>query len=189
MKRPSFLEGVTVALIASLVGSAGFVALTTVYAGSTVIRLLVAGLAFAYVIYLLKRSRERIGRCTVFLAWLVFTVATWIFAPSLSIYLLAHVGMIWLIRSLYFYSSLLPAITDLGLNGLSLAAAIWAYIQSNSLFLSIWCFFLTQALFVSIPTHLGKDGTRTQMNPPQDDRFEQAHRVAEAALRRFTSLN
>lgn len=186
MKSPSFFEGVTVAFIASLVGSTVFVALTTVYAGGTVIKLLVAGLAFAYVIYLLKRSRERIGRSSVLLAWLVFAVAIWVFSPSLPVYLLAHVGMIWVIRSLYFYSSLLPALTDLGLNGLSLVAAIWAYTQTNSLFLSIWCFFLMQALFVSIPAHLGKDASH---RPLQEDRFEQAHRVAEAALRRFTSLH
>ncbi|MFC1664377.1 hypothetical protein ACFL17_01945 [Pseudomonadota bacterium] len=189
MKIPSFLEGATVALIASLVGSVGFVALTTVYAGGTASRLIVAGLALAYIFYLLSRSHERIGRLTILIAWLALAVAIWLLSPSLSLYLLAHVGLIWLIRSLYFYSSLLPAFIDLSLNGLSLAAAFWAISQSNSLFLSIWCFFLTQALFVSIPNHLGKENSATRLNRPQDDYFEQAHQVAEAALRKFTSLN
>ena len=189
MKMPSFLEGATVALIASLVGWVGSIALTTVYAGGTVMRLIVAGLALAYIFYLLSRSHERIGRFTILIAWLALAVVIWLFSPSLSVYLLAHVGLIWLIRSLYFYSSFLPAIIDLGLNGLCLATAFWAFSQSNSLFLSIWCFFLTQALFVSIPNHLGKENSAARLKSPQDDYFEQAHQVAEAALRKFTSLN
>jgi len=35
-------------------------------------------------------------------------------------YLLVHLGLIWLIRSLYFYSSVLSALADLGLGGLGL---------------------------------------------------------------------
>jgi len=188
MKSPTFLEGVSVAFIASLIGSGLFVALTTMYAGGTVVRLLIASLSLAYVLYLLKRSRERTGRSSVIVAWLAFMALVWLFAPSLEIYLLAHIGMVWLIRSLYFYSSLLSAFADLGLHGLSLVAATWAYLQSNSLFLSIWCFFLVQALFVAIPNQFGKAAVPTS-SPAQDDRFEQAHQAAEAVLRRFISTD
>lgn len=189
MKSPTFFEGASIAFIASLVGSGLFVVLTTMYTGGTVVRLLIAGLALAYIIYLLKRSGERIGRSTVIVAWLAFTALVWIFAPSLNIYLLAHIGMVWLIRSIYFYSSLLPAFADLGLNGLSLAAASWAYIQTDSLLLSVWCFFLVQALFVAIPKQFEKATVATNSNLPQDDRFEQAHQSAEAVLHRLTLTN
>ncbi len=64
--------------------------------------------------------------------------------------------MLWLIRSLYFYDSVLSALVDLGLTGVALVTAIWAWLASNNLFLAFWCFFLVQALFVLIPRQWSK---------------------------------
>jgi hypothetical protein len=126
MKRPTFLEGVGVAIAASLAGSVLYTAMDVVFPGGPVLRLLIAGIGLAYVIYLLSRSPEHVGRITATAAWALVAGVLWFTEPPLLPYVFMHLGAIWLIRSLYFYSSALSALADLGLNGLSLAAAIWA---------------------------------------------------------------
>ena len=186
MKNPSFFEGVAIALIASVLGAAMLSVLAPVLGVGLVIRLLIAILGFAYVAYLLRRSRERIGRVIALSLWLIAASLAWVFWLPLWLYLLLHVAMAWLIRSLYYYSSILPAVIDLGLNGLSLLIAVWVGMHTNSNFLSIWCFFLLQALFVVIPR--GLRGEENRARDLQDsERFESAHRVAEAAVRKLSS--
>jgi len=188
MKQPTFFEGVALAFAASLVGSALYTALTTVFPGDWVLRGLTAGLGLVYVVYLLTRSRERVGRITALTAWALVAGAAWFIEPPLGPYVLVHLGLIWLIRSLYFYASVLSALADMGLTALGLAAAMWAATESGSVFLSIWCFFLVQALFVAIPAQLrGKTGGRRPKRDGQD-RFDRAHRAAEAALRKLPSI-
>ena len=77
--------------------------------------------------------------------------ATWLAGVPLVGYVLIHVGLLWLVRSLYFYSGVLPALLDLGLSALGLAFAVWAAGRSGSPLLALWCFFLVQALHVCIP--------------------------------------
>ena len=138
MTRPNFYEGVLVALIASLIGGLVFTMLLSLFSGGLVLRLVVAGIAFAYVMYLLARSRERTGRLTVITIWMIISAVTLFVGVPLSVYLVVHLCMIWLIRSLYFYSSVVSSLIDLGLNFMSLGAAIWAGTQTNSIFLSMY---------------------------------------------------
>ncbi len=188
MKKPTFFEGAGMALIAAIAGSALYTALSAVFPGALVMRLLVAAVGLAYLLYLLSRSGERIGRVTVLAAWSVATVAIWFLVPSTALYLLLHIGLIWLIRSLYFYTGALSALLDLGLNGLAMAAAIWAAVQSGSIFLSLWSFFLVQALFVAIPVSIRQRKAGGQRERHDEDRFQQAHRAAESALRKLSSV-
>jgi hypothetical protein len=184
MKTPTFLEGVAVALAASLVGSAAHTALATV-AGGGVLRPVIAGLALGYLIYLLARSPARVGRVAALAAWAVMATLLWLGAPPLALFLLLHLGALWLLRSLFFHSSLVAALGDLGLSLLALAAGVWAVVHTGSLLLGIWCFFLVQALFVVLPSRLARpsrDGRRESEDP-----FDHAHRVAEAAVRRLAS--
>ena len=184
--RPGFLEGVVVALAASLVGSLLYAVLVPPLPSGPVLRLLIAGIALGYVIYLLRRSPERVGRITVLAAWVLAAAVIWLMGTPLVLYLALHLGLVWLIRSLYFYSSVLCALADLGLSGLSLATALWAAGHTHSLFLGIWCLFLVQALFTAIPVNLQRrsgDATPT----PEQDRFDHAHRAAETALRKLYS--
>ena len=186
MKTPTFLEGVGVALAASVAGSVAHTALSTL-AGGGVLRLVVAGLALGYVAYLLARSPERVGRVTALVGWGVVATVIWLAAPPLALYLLLHLGALWLLRSLFFHSSLLSAAMDLGLSVLALAAGIWAVVHAGSLLLGLWCFFLVQALFVFIPSSLARPSGAGR--PEGEDPFEHAHRVAEAAVRRLTSVH
>ena len=151
MKRPSFFHGVVAAAVLGFVASAVVATLTPFVGLGTVIRLVIPGLALAYLVYLLNRTTERTGRVTTLAFWAVLASLTWWYAPPLPLYLLVHVGAIWLVRSLYFYSGIVPALIDLVLSGLSVSATMWAISRSGSVFLATWCFFLVQALFVAIP--------------------------------------
>jgi hypothetical protein len=187
MKQPTFPEGVSVALAASLAGGVLYSAMGAVFPGIPVLRLLIAGISLAYVVYLLSRSPERVGRITATAAWLLIAGVLWFTQPPLLLYVFVHLGALWVIRSLYFYSSTLSALADMGLNGLSLAAAIWAVTWTGSVFLGIWCFFLVQALFVFIPKSIRRKPGAVRAGDEREDRFQHAYRSAEAAVRKLSS--
>lgn len=186
MKRPTFVEGALVALSAALAGTLAYSGIGLVFPGTVSLRLLIAGLGLGYLLYLLGRSRERIGRVTILAAWLGVAGLLWVFSAPLSLYLLIHLGMIWVARSLYFHQGPLAAVADLGLAGIGLLAALGTYLHTGSLFLSLWCLFLVQALFVFIPARMG--GRRVK-GGDEDDRFRRAHQAAEAAVQRLSSIN
>ena len=179
MKQPTFLEGVLLALIAAISGTAIFSVLNLVMPADTILRLLISLLSLVYIGYLMARSSKRLGRITAFSSWILVSVIGLLLAPSLLLLVLLHCGFIWIVRSLYIHNAVLAATADLALTGLSLAAAIWAMLQSGSLFLTIWCFFLTQALFVAIPKNWSGKQVRTE---PVEERFYQAYQSAQKAL-------
>jgi hypothetical protein len=181
MTRPSFLEGAALALAASIGGSILYSGLDYLLGPGLAVRLLIAALGLAYLLYVLVRSDTRVGRLVSLAAWLLLAGAAWLLSLPLSLYLLAHVGAVWLLRALYFYSSPLPVLADLGLQGLALAAALWALSHTASPLLGIWCFFLVQALFVPLGA-----GKATQQRA-REDRFQHAYASAEAALRKLSS--
>lgn len=188
MKRVSFFEGVGVALAAGIGGSALFGILTAVFAGGFVLRILIAIIGLFYVLYLLRRSSEKVGRITAFVIWLVTAVAIWLLGLSLPLYLMAHLGLIWLTRLLYFYSSFISALLDLGLVLFGMAAASWAALETGNVFLSIWSFFLVQALFAVIPKTWKRPGKSNAKENIADDRFQLAYRAAEAAVSKLSTL-
>ena len=185
MKRPTFLHGVIAAAVLGFFASAIVATLTPFVGLGTVVRLVIPALALAYLLYLFSRSTERLGRVTALSAWTVLAVLTWWVAPPLPLYLLAHVVAIWLLRSLYFYSGLVPALMDLGISTLSVSATVWAITRSGSVFLATWCFFLVQALFVAIPPALAKKRTEQRNTPAESEQFETARRQADQALRQL----
>jgi len=185
MKRPTFFHGVIVAAVLGFFASAIVATLTPFVGLGAVVRLVIPALALAYLLYLFSRSTERLGRVTALSAWTVLAVLTWWVAPPLPLYLLTHVAAIWLLRSLYFHSGVLPALMDLGISTLSVSATVWAISRSGSVFLATWCFFLVQALFVAIPQILAKKGTEQRSTPAESEQFETARRQADQALRQL----
>jgi hypothetical protein len=177
VKRPTFLRGVLVALVLALAGAAIFAALSPVFGSNAALRGIITLLGGAYVLYLLSSSRERTGRIVVPALWLAAAAVFWSFLPALLPFTVAHVGLIWLVRSLYHHSGVLRALGDLALSALSLAAALWA-LGSGSVFLTLWCFFLVQGLFVAL---IATDGKAPAL--AADDSFRQARLAAEAALK------
>jgi hypothetical protein len=186
-KTPTFFEGIAVAVAAALGGGALYGTLGLLLPGTGVLRLIIAGIGLAYLLYLLGRSPARVGRVTSLAGWTLAAAGLWLFHPPLGLYIVAHVGLTWLIRSLHFHKGPVAGLMDLALSALALAAAVWAAVQSGSLALSLWSFFLVQALFVAIPRRHGAE-TRSPIDVPPEDPFERAHRTAEAAVRKLSSL-
>jgi len=185
MKRPSFFHGVIVAAVFGFFASAIVATLTPFVGLGAVVRLVIPALGLAYLLYLFSRSEERIGRVITMSFWGVLAAVTWWIAPPLPFYLLIHVGAIWLVRSLYFYSGVMPALMDLGISTLSVSAAVWAISRSGSVFLATWCFFLVQALFVAIPPAIKSKQTSQRNATSDNERFDQAKRNADKALRQL----
>ena len=185
MKRPTFLHGVLLAAALGFFAAAVLAALTPFVGLGAMVRVMIPALALVYLLFLFSRSNERTGRVTTLSLWTLLTLVTWWFAPPLALYFLLHVGAVWLVRSLYFYSGVLPALLDLGLSALSVAASVWALSRSGSLFLATWCFFLVQALFVAIPPSVRQKASQPQDKLLVNDDFEQAKKRADAALRQL----
>ena len=184
-RRPSLGAGLAVAVVLSACGAAVLAAATPWLGGGTALRAVIALLGLAYTLHAIARSGERVGRVTTIAAWSVVASAAWLLDPPLTGYVLAHIGLVWLARSLYYYSGLLPALVDLGLSVLGAAFAVWAAQRSGSAWLALWCFFLVQAFHVLIPASLTKRGAAAL--DAADDAFGRAHRAAESAVRRLSS--
>ncbi len=178
-KPATFNEGLGIAFVSSLFGGVAYYLLSAFIADSYLIRLLISIGSFIYIVYLLNRGQTRLGRVSVMGLWGVISIATWIYWPPASVFLLVHISMLWIIRSLYFYSSVLSVLADLLLNLFSILAAFWAAHHSGSVFLSIWCFFLIQALFVAIPKNMFTPATKSMST---DDQFQTAYRAAQSAV-------
>ena len=181
-QMPSLGTGLLAALILSTCGAALLAALTPWLGLGLALRAVIALLGLAYVLYAIGRSGERVGRITTLTCWLVIACGAWLAGLPLVAYVLVHLGAVWLVRSLYYYSGLMPALADLGVTLLGAAFAVWAAQRVGSAWLAFWCFFLVQAFHVLIPASL----TRSASDAP-DDAFARAHRAAEAAVRRLSS--
>jgi hypothetical protein len=186
--KPGFVEGVGVALVLSGLGAFVFGLLHPFVVVGVLLRLLLSGIGFAYVVYLLWRARDRIGRLSVLTLWLLANVVIWVMYPPILLYLTLQMTLIWLIRAMYFYSGVLPSLLDLSLNAIALVLAIVAGLHTTSLFSGLWCFFLCQALFVFIPSNLQRRVSSAASSVAKDDRFERAHRAALAAVRKLSMI-
>jgi hypothetical protein len=183
--RPSFGQSIVVGLILSLSGGALLAVLGPFVGYGGALRAVVAMLGLAYVLYLIGKSGERVGRVTTIAGWIVAAFAAWFAGLPLVAYVLVHVGLVWLVRSLYYYSGVLPALADLGVSVLGAAFAVWAAQHSGSAWLAFWCFFLAQAFFVLIPASLSARAREPASEA--DQAFNRAHRAAEAAVRRLST--
>lgn len=189
MKAPGILEGITLAIGASLGGGVLAALLPIVISEYTSAQILTSTLGLGYLVYLLKRSSERTGHVVMIALWAIASLTCILLDTSLFGTLLVQAALIWIVRSLYFQASVLPALLDLGLVALGLLASAWAILQTGSAVTAIWCFFLTQSLFVLIPGFAGTRDDASYFNPVESDRFQSAHRVALDAVRKLSTIN
>ena len=183
---PTLGNGLAAAFVLSASGAVLIAVLTPWLGSAPAARLAIAALGFSYALYAMAHSGERVGRIATIVCWAVAAGAAWVADLPLAAYVLAHLGLVWLVRSLYYYSGLLPALADLALTALGAAFAAWAALRLDSAWLALWCFFLVQAFHVSIPASLSSRRTNAAGTSP-DDAFARAQRAAEAAVRRLTS--
>lgn len=191
MSRPGFFEGVLLAAVLSVAGAALFAVAESLLGSVGALRLLLGLLSLAYTLYLLARAPSRTGGVSVMAIWFALNFGLWLFEAPTLVHVITQLGMLWLVRCLYYHSSALAALADLGLHVLALAGGWWAAEQTGSVALSLWCFFLVQALFPSLckcawlkPRAIGSPNATREV-----DRFERAHRAAENALRGLASSN
>jgi hypothetical protein len=184
-KQPTLLGELGAAFVLSACGAALLAALSPWLGSGVALRALVALLGFAYTLYVIGRSGERVGRITTVACWIAIACGAWVLGLPLVGYVLLHIGLMWLVRALYHYSGLLPALVDLGLSLLGAAFAVWAAQRSGSAWLALWCFFLVQAFHALVPQTLKRRDAAAR--EPEVDAFARAHRAAEAAVRRLSS--
>lgn len=184
--RPTLARGVIAAFVLSAGGAVTLAALAPWLGHTAALRIVVALLGFGYTVWAMASSGERVGRVTTIACWLAAAGAIWLASLPLTGFVLAHLALVWLVRSLYYYSGVLPALADLGFTALGAAFASWAAVRTGSAWLALWCFFLVQAFHVAIPALLGA-GPRDETGPASEDRFARAQRAAEAAVRRMTA--
>jgi hypothetical protein len=185
-RRPRFWQGVVVAAVMAVVASVLITSLGAVLSMTVVIRLATPLLALAYLLYLFHGTRARTGRVITLTAWGAMALLCWWLPTPLPLYLLIHAGAIWLIRSLYAYSGLIPALCDAALSAFAILAFSWAFMRTGSVFLAAWCFFLVQSLWIFIPRTIAGPA-RTATPERSTDQFERARRQADAALRQLFS--
>jgi hypothetical protein len=184
--QTGFMQGIGIALLLSIVVSISLSAAAWVLPFDLLSYLLIFTSGLAYLLYLLSRSRYKTGRITVIAMYTAVSTLLVVAGTPVTWSLLAVLAMIWLVRSLYFYNSLLSALLDLVLSAFSIAAAIAAWLHTDSLFLSLWSLMLVQACFVWIPADWQKhDGHRDSTG--STSRFDVACRAAESAARKLAT--
>lgn len=186
MKTPGIIDGVIVALVISLSAGAVSLVLGGFIAYATLFNLVLYGSTLIYLVYLLKRSKAKIGRVVVIASWAATSLGCWLFDVPLFTQVLIQAGIIWLVRSLYFHGSILAAALDFGLVSVGLAASAWAMVNTGSLGGALWSFFLLQALFFWIPNLARKQPGDAYKYQQDTSSFQSAHRVALDAVRKLT---
>jgi hypothetical protein len=186
MKTPGIIDGVIVAVVISLGAAASSLVLGGFIAYATLFTLVLSAATLIYLVYLLKRSKAKIGRVVVIASWALTSLGCWFFDLPLFEQVLLQAGIIWLVRSLYFHGSLFSAALDFGLVSAGLAASAWAMVNTGSLAGALWSFFLVQALFCWIPDLARKQPGDIYRNQHDQSSFQSAHRVALDAVRKLT---
>ena len=186
MSRPSFVEGIVLALIVSIAASFSYAVMTWVLSGFGAVQLLITMISFSYVLYLLIRSDEKIGRVVVMCVWVFVACSVWVLDVPLSLFCLSHLMMTWIVRSLYYYASIVSSLIDFALISLSLLFSTWAFYQTGGVFISIWSFFLMQSLFVWIPVQINPL-KKTKSSKINGNEFNQAFKNANVAIQKLTT--
>lgn len=182
MKKITFFEGLTVALISSMSGSLVFILMSGFVISDDLLKVIISALTVFYLGYLFLKSDVKIGRVTVIATWILVTVCSFLFVSSIFIYIVTQLLFIWLIRSFYFYKSVISSALDFMLVSIGLFVAMWVWFISTSLFLTFWCFFIIQALFYMIPNSFSFKTHRLEKSISSEDDFERAIMSAETAI-------
>jgi hypothetical protein len=187
MQRPTVLEGILVALAASLLISPLIFMLRLVLGTVLAWNATIVVLAYGYIVYLLAQRGRSAGRITLALLSLLVFVSSLLLELRWPALVLVAVGLIWGVRTCVYSRSLVTALLHGGLCLLSLGAALWAYAYSGSLALAVWSFFLLQAAGVLVPPCLTQQTTDAEgaAGEQQTDSFTLAYQAAQKAFSRW----
>jgi len=182
MNRPTLARGIVGAALLALTGGALYGALTLYFPPAAGLRVTVGLVAAAYVLQVVAFADARGGRIVVTLCWLACAVLLAVTAPPPALFVVAHAGLLWLVRALCCHDGPLAALSDLLLTTLALAAAIACARHTGSVVLGLWTLFLVQAFFVVIPQRAQLQ-TAGSVDPALAP-LARARAQAQAALRR-----
>jgi len=200
MIKLPFLRSVVVALLISGATAVLYLSLSLIFDKVTALQACTSAATLAYVLYLLGQSDTRFGRVSTVGIFLACTFLAWLLTPSTLLLAAFNVGVIWLVRAVYYHNNVLVALADLVISVITFTAAIAAALQSNSLFLALWSFFLAQAMIVPILNYIsnrvsgGENGNRDRdclsaQHDAMQQNFQHAYRNAENALRRLADAS
>jgi len=174
--RPTFAQGVVIALTLSIAGAALQALLVPWFAEGFVERLLIVLLSFSYFIWVSRGHRW--GQLAAVTVWIGVALVIWLLADSSASFLFAHLALFSLSRMAFLKPGVTRCLFDIALVAAGVLVATWAATTTGSLVLTLWCFFLIQAV---IGLRLG----RSRAAPPAVDPFERSYRTAQAALKRL----
>lgn len=187
MRPSSLIQGMFVAFGLSVVAKPLLMVFSVLSLGMAN-QLLIASLTAAYILYMISHREGRVGRVTLtVLSWGLLFGACFMGA-SIGAVILLGVGLIWLVRAVLRYASLLSALLDGLLCAVSLGGAAIIAMFTGSVAFTVWGFFLGQALWVLIPATFGWLAKRQyvaaeDMKERRPDRFTRSYHAAEAAIR------
>ena len=187
INKPGVFDGLVVALLIALAAGAASLLLGSFLTQATLVGAVLHAAVLAYLVYLLRRARARVGKLVMLAAWALLATANWLLPVPLFEQILLLAALVWLVRSLYFHASLLSAALDLGLVSVGLAAGAWSAVNTGSLAVALWSFFLLQALFCWIPDPQERLANESGDRDFNAAAFQAAHRVALDAVRKLST--
>ena len=184
MKQRSLLQNIGIAILLTILAVLADSFFYKLMGWNTAVRLVIEVVAVVYLGCLIYQSRVRAGKLTLTIICLTMPLFGFFFIEQSGLLVVVAAGMIWVARSLLNYSSIVSAITDLGLCIFSLAGAGWAFSVSGSIIAAVWSFFLIQSLHSLIPTKFG-EVKQVAAAEPSADHFGHAYQSAEEAIRQM----
>ncbi len=185
MKKMTFNKGVMFAFVASLFSTICFSVLSGVLDSDLLMKSISSVVIFVYLVYLMQCSNIRTGRPTIILIWSILSVVLVYLVDSFVLFLMLQILLIWLVRSLFYYSGAITSLIDLCLTVFSFFVAIWAIAHTDSLFASVWSFFLFQATFVFIPENFKAD---RKTATGQINEFERSFYQTQVAIKQLSMV-
>jgi hypothetical protein len=190
VRKPTFLGEAAAGFVMSLIAAVVALSLSFVLPAGVVARLIVATLGLTLVLRVLARSSEKTGRIVTVAVWLAAAAGIWLTGASFVSYVVVHVALVWLVRSLFAWSRLVEVALDLGLTLLALCFAVFAAVRTDSVFLATWSFLLLQALHTAIPGFVLRRTSSAERAEPGSDPnrgFADAFKAADEALQRIAA--
>jgi len=182
----AFLISASIASVYSLIS----MFFTSALSDSLMVRACFFSATFLYLLYLLKHSKASFGKLSALSLLILANILMLYLWPTLLTYSVINIAFIWLVRTVYFHSSTVLMLFDFCACVLSFVLTIVVAFHSHSMFLCLWTFLLAQAFIMpaahSIQDRWFKKSKQTSVaSSDVSQRFYQAHRLAEDALRKM----
>ena len=142
MKVSSLLRHIGIAMMLSSLAAI----VETIFTGLLSSKLNISLIVFLYLTYLIWQSHLAAGRITLLVFNLCVLLICLLTGMPFVTLLWVYLAIIWLNRSILYYSSQLAILADLGLCLFSASIAYWLLFNGYGLVSVLWCLLLLQSL-------------------------------------------